>query len=142
MVMMPPTVVIAAVPTDVPAANGNAVMEPTAAMAADGNAVMETNAVMEATLAMEATTTVMEATMAGMEATAAAVEATAATMAATASGICRDRQNYRATQHGSTCGEFRHEVQHGCRNSNSLSRGLRVADRLGLRITDRLGQRR
>jgi hypothetical protein len=57
----------------------------------------------------------MEATTA-TEATAAAVKATAA-MAATASGICRDRQNRRATQHSSTCGEFRHEVQHQCRNS-------------------------
>ena len=85
--------VVAAVPTfaDVPAADWNSVMETTTAMAADGIAVME--------------------------ATAAAVKATAATMASTASGICRDRQNHRATQHGSTCSEFRHEVQHGCRNS-------------------------
>jgi len=73
--------VVAAVPTfaDVPAADGNPVMEPAAAMAADENAVMEP----------------------------------------TAPGICRGRQNHSATQHGSTCGEFRYEieVQHGCRNS-------------------------
>ena len=122
--------VVAAVPTfaDVPAADGNPVMEPAAAMAADGNAVMEaTTAVTEATAVMETTpavteaTAVMEATTAAMEAntameTTTAMEATAATMAAaapTAPGICRGRQNHRATQHGSTCGEFRHEVQHG-----------------------------
>ena len=42
--------VVAAVPTfaDVPAADGNPVMEPAAAMAADENAVMEPTAVMEA----------------------------------------------------------------------------------------------
>jgi hypothetical protein len=61
----------------------------------------------------------MEATTAAMKATAA-VKATAATMASTASGICRDRQNHRATQHGGTCSEFRHEVQHGCRNSTPV----------------------
>jgi len=111
MVMMPPTMVVAAVPTfaDVPAADGNPVMEPAAAMAADENAVMEPTAVMEAIAA-------------AMEAATAAMEATAATMAAaapTAPGICRGRQNHSATQHGSTCGEFRYEieVQHGCRNS-------------------------
>ena len=120
--------VVAAVPTfaDVPAADGNPVMEPAAAMAADGNAVMEPTAVMEAiaaameaaTAAMEAATAAMEATVAAMEATA--MEATAATMAPTAPtapGICLGRQNHSATQHGSTCGEFRYEVQHGCRNS-------------------------
>ena len=103
--------VVAAVPTfaDVPAADGNPVMEPAAAMAADENAVMEPTAVMEAIAA-------------AMEAATAAMEATAATMAAaapTALGICRGRQNHSATQHGSTCGEFRYEieVQHGCRNS-------------------------
>jgi len=103
--------VVAAVPTfaDVPAADGNPVMEPAAAMAADENAVMEPTAVMEAIAA-------------AMEAATAAMEATAATMAAaapTAPGICRGRQNHSATQHGSTCGEFRYEVevQHGCRNS-------------------------
>ena len=103
--------VVAAVPTfaDVPAADGNPVMEPAAAMAADENAVMEPTAVMEAIAA-------------AMEAATAAMEAPAATMAAaapTAPGICRGRQNHSATQHGSTCGEFRYEieVQHGCRNS-------------------------
>ena len=103
--------VVATVPTfaDVPAADGNPVMEPAAAMAADENAVMEPTAVMEAIAA-------------AMEAATAAMEATAATMAAaapTAPGICRGRQNHSATQHGSTCGEFRYEieVQHGCRNS-------------------------
>jgi len=51
---------------------------------------------------------------------AAAMEATAATMATTASSrICRDRQNHRASQHGSICGEFRPEFQHGCRNGTS-----------------------
>ena len=58
MVMMPPTMVVAAVPTfaDVPAADWNSVMETTTAMAADGNAVMEaTTAVIEATAVMEAT---------------------------------------------------------------------------------------
>jgi len=111
MVRMPPTMVVAAVPTfaDVPAADGNPVMEPAAAMAADENAVMEPTAVMEAIAA-------------AMEAATAAMEATAATMAAaapTAPGICRGRQNHSATQHGSTCGEFRYEieVQHGCHNS-------------------------
>jgi len=114
--------VVAAVPTfaDVPAADGNPVMEPAAAMAADGNGVMEPTAVMEAiTAAMEAATAAVEATAAAMEATTA-MEATAATMAATAPtapGICLGRQNHSATQHGSTCGEFRYEVQHGCRNS-------------------------
>ena len=102
--------VVAAVPTfaDVPAADGNPVMEPAAAMAADENAVMEPTAVMEAIAA-------------AMEAATAAMEATAATMAAaapTAPGICRGRQNHSATQHGSTCGEFRYEVQHGCRNTH------------------------
>ena len=99
MVTMPPTIVVAAVPAfaDVPAADWNAVMESTAVMAADGNSVVEPTAAIEATTAMEATT--------------------AATMAAAASGIYRDRQNHRATQHSSKCGEFRHEVQHGCRNS-------------------------
>ena len=108
--------VVAAVPTfaDVPAADGNPVMEPAAAMAADGNAVMEPTAVMEAIAAAMEATTAMETTT--------AMEATAATMAAaapTAPGICRGRQNHSATQHGSTCGEFRYEieVQHGCRNS-------------------------
>ena len=120
--------VVAAVPTfaDVPAADGNPVMEPAAAMAADENAVMEPTAVMEAiAAAMEAATAAMEATAAAVEAntameTTTAMEATAATMAAaapTAPGICRGRQNHSATQHGSTCGEFRHEVQHRCRNS-------------------------
>ena len=122
--------VVAAVPTfaDVPAADGNPVMEPAAAMAADENAVMEPTAVMEAiAAAIEAATAAMEATAAAMEAntameTTTAMEATAATMAAaapTAPGICRGRQNHSATQHGSTCGEFRYEieVQHGCRNS-------------------------
>ena len=108
--------VVAAVPTfaDVPAADGNPVMEPAAAMAADENAVMEPTAVMEATAAAVEANTAME--------TSTAMEATAATMAAaapTAPGICRGRQNHSATQHGSTCGEFRYEieVQHGCRNS-------------------------
>jgi hypothetical protein len=132
MVMMPPTMVVAAVPTfaDVPAADGNAVMEPAAAMAPDGNAVMEPTAFMEAIAAfMEATAAAMEAIAAFMEATTSAMEATvkatATTMeptaamaaTATASAICRGRQNHRATQHGRTCGEFRHEVQHGWRNS-------------------------
>src|SRR6516225_7299999 len=97
MVRMPPTMVVAAVPTfaAAPAADGNPVMEPPA---------------------------VMDAIAAPMEAATAAMEATAATMAAaapTAPGICRGRQNHSATQHGSTCGEFRYEieVQHGCRNS-------------------------
>src|SRR6516162_648159 len=97
MVRMPPTMVVAAVPTfaDVPAADGNPVMEPAAAMAADENAVMEPTAVMEA------------------------IAAAMAAAAPTAPGICRGRQNHSATQHGSTCGEFRYEieVQHGCRNS-------------------------
>ena len=119
MVTMPPTIVVAAVPTfaDVPAANRNAVMESTTATAADGNSVMEPTATMEATTAMEATAAAMEAAAAAMETTIAVEAATAATMAATASAICRDRQNRRATQHSSKCGEFRHEVQHGCRNS-------------------------
>ena len=123
MVMMPPAMLEAAVPTfaDVPAANGKPIMEPTAAMAADGNAVMESTAPLEATAAMEAAT-------AAMEATAAAVKATAATMAAIASGICRDRQNHRATQHGSTCSEFRRKVQHQCRNSTRAN-GLRLTAR-------------
>jgi hypothetical protein len=125
---MPPTIVVAAVPTfaDVPAADRNAVMESTTVMAADGNSVVEPTAAMEANTAMEATAAAMEANMA-MEATAAAMETTiaveattAATMAATASAICRDRQNRRATQHSSTCDEFRHEVQHGCRNSTPI----------------------
>jgi hypothetical protein len=139
MVMTPPTMVVAAVRTfaDVPAANGNAIVEPAAALAADGNAVVEPtaalaadrNAVVESTAALEATTAALQATTAAMQATAAAIEttaaameataavkATAATATATASGICRAGQNHRATQHGSTCGEFPHKV-HGCRNS-------------------------
>ena len=124
--------------TDVPIADGNAVVEPTAALATDRNAVVEPtaalaadgNAVVEPTAALEATTVAMQATAAAMQATAAAIEATAAAIeaatieatasvkaaAATASGICRAAQNHRATQHGSTCGEFPHKV-HGCRNS-------------------------
>jgi len=53
---------------------------------------------------------------------AAAVKATAATMATTAtmapaaSGICRDRQDHRASQHGSACGELRPEFQHESRH--------------------------
>ena len=143
MVMMPPTMVVAAVPTfaDVPAADGNTVVEPTGALAADGNAVVEPaaalatdrNAVMEPTAALETTTVAMqataaalEATTAAMKATAAAIEATAAPIeatpavkaaaTATASGVCRAGKNHRATQHGSTCGKFPHKV-HGCRNS-------------------------
>src|SRR5215471_13511172 len=66
---------------------------------------------------VEAATTkaAMEATATAVEATAAAVKATAAAKATTASGICRDRQNHRTSQHSSTCGEFRPEFQHGCR---------------------------
>jgi hypothetical protein len=146
MVMTPPTMVVAAVRTfaDVPAADGNAIVEPAAALAADGNAVVEPtaalaadrNAVVESTAALEATTAALQATAAALQATtaalqpttaaiettAAAIEATAAVKAtataatATASGICRAGQNHRATQHGSTCGEFRHKV-HGCCNS-------------------------
>jgi hypothetical protein len=125
MVMMLPIMVVAAVPTfaDAPAADGNAVVEPTSALAADGNAVVEPtaalaadgNPVVEATAALEATTAAMQATAAAIEATAT-VKAAAAIMAATASGICRAGQNHRATQHGSTCGEFPHKV-HECRNS-------------------------
>ena len=46
MVMMPPTRVVAAVPTfaHVPAADGNAVVKPTATLAANGNAVVEATA--------------------------------------------------------------------------------------------------
>src|SRR5260370_1129301 len=40
----------------------------------------------------------------------------AATMATPAYGICRDRQDHRASQHGRACGEFRPEFQHGCRH--------------------------
>ena len=96
--MMPPIMVVAAVPTfaDVPAADGNAIMEPPAAMAADGNPVMEPPAVMEATTSAMKATGAMEATAAAVKATTA-VKATAAAMAATASGICRDGQNHRAT---------------------------------------------
>jgi hypothetical protein len=99
------------------AADGNAVVERTAALEATTAALEATAAAMQATAAaIEATAAAIEATAAAIEATAAAIEATAATMAATASGICRAGQNHRATQHGSTCGEFPHKV-HGCRNS-------------------------
>src|SRR5205807_904151 len=74
-------------------------------------------AAMEAAAAVETTAPAMEAT--------AAVKATAATMATTAttaSGICRDRQDHRASQHGSACGEFRPEFRHGCRHWQPLPR--------------------
>ena len=64
MVMMPPTRVVAAVPTfaHVPAADGNAVVEATAALAGDGDAVVEPAATLEATTAaMQATATAIEA---------------------------------------------------------------------------------
>src|SRR5436305_904351 len=53
---------------------------------------------------------------------AAAMKATAAAVATTASGICRDRQDHRASQHGSACGEFRPESQHGCRHGTPSPR--------------------
>ena len=58
MVMMPPTRVVAAVPTfaRLPAADGNAVVEATAAFTADGNAVVEATADLEATASVQATT--------------------------------------------------------------------------------------
>src|SRR6516225_8232127 len=46
---------------------------------------------------------------------ATAVKATAAA-AATTSGVCRDRQDHRASQHGSARGEFRPEFEHGYRH--------------------------
>ena len=64
-----------------------------------------------------ATTKASPMEAAAMKATA--TKATAATMATTAtaaSGICRDRQDHRASQHGSACGEFRPEFEHGYRH--------------------------
>jgi hypothetical protein len=129
ILIMAPIMVVAVVPTfaDVPAADGNAVVKPTAALAADGNAVVESTATLEATtVPLQATAAAMHATAAAIEATAAAIEAAAmeasaavkaaASATATASGMCSAAQNHRATQHGSTCGEFPHKV-HGCRNS-------------------------
>jgi len=99
MVMMPPTRVVAAVPTfaHVPAADGNAVVEATAALAGDGDAVVEPaatlagdgDAVVEpaAALAGDGDAVVepaatLEATTAAMQATATAIEAAAGPLGA------------------------------------------------------------
>lgn len=71
---------------------------------------------------VEAATATMEAT-AAMKATAAA-----ATMATTASSMCRDRQDDRASQHGSARGEFRPEFQYGHRH-DSLPRNQEAPHR-------------
>src|SRR5207249_4205775 len=65
---------------------------------------------------VEAATTKASAMEAAAMKATIAVKATAAAMATTASGICRDRQDHRASQHGSACGEFRPESQHQCRH--------------------------
>jgi hypothetical protein len=84
--------------------------------------------------AVEATAATVEATAATVE-TTAAVEATAAAVKATATtapGICRDRQDHRASQHGSACGEFRPECEHGCHHGTS-SHATKVPHRLPTR---------